>query len=203
MLVLDDVSRDWPQTPDLRQCVVSWRWFEPAFRGALERAATHHGPAMHLNDDAVFQAFFAWADALEIHQGLEMRDPLDFRHVMAGLLLQQLLAAQLHGADADRLLSPQHRGGDTDHPDLPAATITRLVLGLLQALRLLAGAPSLSIDAALAQYWNSYLENVAQDPAMAICYLDRMTGLEPVWNTPTLIGARPAMRAVMTTGDAA
>ena len=44
---------------------------------------------------------------------------------------------------------------------------------------------------------------MAQDPAMAICYLDQMTGLEPVWSAPTLISARPAMRAVLAADNSA
>ncbi len=121
---------------------------------------------------------------------------------MAGLLLQQLLAAQLHVSGADRLVSLPD-AGTVDQSDNAAMLITRVVLGLLQALRLQAGAPVVSIDASLPQYWNSYLENVAQDPAMAICYLDQMTGLEPVWSTPSLIGARPAMRAASAAGSVA
>lgn len=202
MLMPGDLSQDWPHDPDLRERVVHWSWFEPAFRAALERAAAHHGVRTHLNEDILCQAFFAWVHELEMHHDLETSDPVDFRHVMAGLLLQQLLAAQLHVTGASRLLA-LHDNGNTDQADGAATLITRLVLGLLQALRQQAGAAALSIDATLAHYWNSYLENVAQDPAMAICYLDRMTGLEPVWDTPTLIGARPAMRAAMAASNMA
>lgn len=200
MLMQGDLSQDWPQDPDLRERVAHWSWFEPAFRGALQRAAARQGVPMHLNDDALCRAFFAWTHELELHDDLETRDPVDFRHVMAGLLLQQLLAAQLHVAGANRLLALQD-SRNTDQSDGAATLITHLVLRLLQALRLQVGAPALLIDPLLPQYWNSYLENVAQDPATAICYLDRMTGLEPVWDTPTLIGARPAMRAASATSN--
>ena len=200
MLMQGDLPHDWPHDPDLRERIVHWSWFEPAFRNALEQACTHHSVRTHLHDDSLCQAFFAWVHELERHHKLETHDALDFRHVMAGLLLQQLLAAQLHVTGADRLLA-LHNSGNTDPTDSAATLITQFVLGLLQALRQQAGAPALSIDATLAQYWNSYLENVAQDPAMAICYLDRMTGLEPVWDTPTLIGARPAMRAAMASSN--
>lgn len=193
---------EWPDDPDLRTQVVHWSWFAPAFGLALERAAARHGVQARLNDDRLCQVFFAWVHELEMHDDLEARDPVDFRHVMAGLLLQQLLTAQLHGSGADGVVSLPG-SGTPDHADGAATLITELVLGLLQALRLQIGAPPLSIDAALAQYWNSYLENVAQDPATAICYLDRMTGLAPVWDTPTLIGARPAMRAPQAAGHIA
>lgn len=197
MLAPAELPLDWPQEPDLRLRVVRWRWFASAMQGVLERAAGRDGRMVRLNDDALCQAFFNWVQTLESQQHLEARDSVDFRHAMAGLLLQQLLAAQPSVAGADPLLSLTDAAGNTDQPDRATTLITRVVLGLLQALRLQAGAAAAPLDAALPQYWNSYLENVAQDPALAICYLDQMTGLEPMWNTPTLISERPALRAAL------
>jgi len=199
MQLQDALIEDWARQTELRSDILRWRWFEPAFREALAQACAQQGAQAHLHDALLCRAFFDWAHDVETHQHLETVDPLDFRHAMAGLLLQHVLAAQLHGPGPDRLLAVHGAANATDHRDLAATSITVIVLSLLQALRLHAGVPKAAVDAELQLYWSSFLENAAQQPATAICYLDRMMGLEPVWSTPTLIGERPAMRAAMAT----
>ena len=138
-----------------------------------------------------------WVQAVDMHDWLEPRNPLDFRHAMAGLLLQHLFTAQ--GASEHRrpLL---HWHPIVDNRDYTGATpgtlITSFGLTLLQALRLQIGAPPFELDPDLPQYWPSYLENAAQDPTSAIGFLDKVTGLAPVWHAPGLIDARPALQAV-------
>lgn len=197
MQLQDELIEDWARQAELRSSIVRWRWFDTAFRDALAQACARQDVLAHVHDALLCRAFFDWAQDVESHQLLETVDPVDFRHAMAGLLLQHLLAAQLHGPGPDRLLALHDHADSAEHRNLPATLITGIVLSLLQALRLHAGAPKATLDAELELYWASFLENAAQQPAMAICYLDRMTGLEPMWSTPTLIGQRPALRAAM------
>ena len=78
-------------------------------------------------------------------------------------------------------------------------TSTRLVLTLLAAWRAALGAPTLQVQTQDRQSasWASYVENVSQDPCIAISFLDTFTGVEPAWQYPLVIGERPAMRRAM------
>jgi hypothetical protein len=202
MLILEGLRDTWALAPDLRTRVVAWRWFATASQAALQQAADRQVMAITLDDDRLCRVFFDWVRAVDTHAWLETRDPLDFRHAMAGLLLQQMFAAQRtphHDAD---LLRWQKTGDSSDYPGaLPGTLFTSFVLTLLQAMRLQMGAPAFELDADLRQYWHSYLENAAQDPSTAICFLDKMTGLTPVWQAPESIDARPAMQAAAATAQ--
>ena len=197
MLILEGLRDSWVQAPDLRNRAVAWRWFEPASRTALQQAAERHAMAITIDQEGLCRVFFDWVQAVDMHDWLEPRNPLGFRHAMAGLLLQHLFTAQ--GASEHRrpLL---HWHPIVDNRDYTGATpgtlITSFGLTLLQALRLQIGAPPFELDPDLPQYWPSYLENAAQDPTSAIGFLDKMTGLAPVWHAPGLIDARPALQAV-------
>ena len=197
MLILEELCRTWALAPALRTRIVAWRWFETASRTALQQAADLHSMAITIDEDTLCRTFFNWVHAVEMHEWLEPRDPLDFRHAMGGLLLQNLFTAQKTTREGPRLVCWQTTDSNSDDAQaVPGALITSFVLTLLQALRLQLGAPAFVLDPELAQYWHSYLENAAQDPATAICFLDKMTGLAPVWEAPGLIDARPALQTV-------
>ena len=104
----------------------------------------------------------------------------------AGLLLANLLAA--HPSSV-----PSPRRSDE------VFAMTRTVVTLLAAWRT-ALSPStfqLHVDDQQSRQWTSYLENVAEDPSIAVPFLDSFTGLEPAWQYPLMIGERPAMRSAI------
>lgn len=197
MLILDGLRDSWAQAPGLRNRAVAWRWFEPASRSALQQAADRHAMAITIDRENLSRAFFDWVHAVDLHDWLEPRNPLDFRHAMAGLLLQHLFTAQ-GASDHRRPLLQCQAIDDGAHASaaVPGTLITSFGLTLLQAMRLQIGAEPFELDPELPQYWPSYLENAAQDPTTAIGFLDKMTGLAPVWHAPGLIDARPALQAV-------
>lgn len=186
LLLPDDLVLRWTSLPDLRERSLRWSWFEPALNAAMAAQGDGVAAAGAVNADALAKAFFAWAASVESVWSREPLDPVDFRHFIAGRLLQHLLCSAepvLDGADA------QARG----------EALTGFVLGLLQAWRLNMGAGAFIVSSAYTgdQWMAGLLENVREDPATAICYLDRMTGLEPVWQSAALIEARPAMRRAL------
>lgn len=198
MLVLETLQKSWSLQSDLRHEIVRWRWFEPAFQAAMLQAAVRRSVAADVRGEVLCRAFFDWVHDIESQQHLEVVDPLDFRHAIAGLLLQHLFAAQFPALTQPVMLMLQDDGGGDGASGATAGSlITSFVVTLLQALRLQAGAQTFKPDARLPQYWDSYLENAAQEPATAVCFLDRISGLEPVWQTPTLLDGRPAMRSAM------
>ena len=194
MQVLETLQESWALLPDLRREMVHWRWFNPAFQAAMSQAAAQHNVAVDVHGEVLCHAFFHWVHAVESQQHLEAVDALDFRHAIAGLLLQHLFAAQYPSPRQAVLLTVLDDG---KHRATVGSLITSLVVTLLQALRLQAGAQTFTPDATLPQYWDSFLENASQEPATAICFLDRIAGLEPVWQMPTLLRERPAMRFAM------
>ncbi len=200
MQVLETLQESWAQQSALRHDMVHWRWFEPAVQAAMAQAAARNDMTVEVHGEVLCQVFFDWVHDVESHQHLENLDPLDFRHAIAGLLLRHLFAAQYPASPQPLLLTLRGdgaAGAQGAQGAMAGSLITSVVLTLLQALRLQAGAPTFTPDVRLPQYWDSYLENAAQQPATAICFLDRIAGLEPVWQTPTLLGERPAMRAAM------
>jgi hypothetical protein len=80
-----------------------------------------------------------------------------------------------------------------------AVPLTSFVLTLLQALHRNAGTAALTLDAATltGPRWASYVENVAEDASTAPCFLDQMTGLQPAWQSRSLIEHRPAMQKAL------
>jgi hypothetical protein len=187
--ILESVAAEWAGDINLHSKAQSWSWFRPAFGRALQDGAPSLSSSSSLwtiDEEALAKAFFSWAESVEVYAPYEAVEGADFRHFMLGLLLQRLLEAKppvLDGA-----------------PHASAAVpITRFVLTLLQALHVNAGTAALTLDEAAltGPRWDSFLENVAEDASNAICFLDQMTGLQPAWQSRSLIEHRPAMQKAL------
>lgn len=184
--VLDSLAADWALEPTLHSRAQSWSWFRQAFGQALQSHAVAPSSSWAVDEESLARAFFAWAELVELYAPYEALDSADFRHFILGLLLQKLLEAR----------PPVLR-------DIPAAAsavpITGFVLTLLQALHKNAGAAPLTLDAAAlaGPRWDSFLENIAEDSSTVIGFLDQMTGLQPAWQSRSLIEHRPAMQKAL------
>ena len=184
--ILDPFAADWASEPTLHSRVQSWSWFRQAFGQALQSHAVVSSSSWAVDEESLARAFFSWAELVELYSPYEALDAADFRHFILGLLLQKLLEARppvLQGVPAAAAAVP----------------ITSFVLTLLQALHKNAGSPPLTLDAAALSgpRWHSFLENVAEDASNAICFLDQMTGLQPAWQSRSLIEHRPAMQKAL------
>ncbi|WP_411884110.1 hypothetical protein [Polaromonas sp. YR568] len=184
--ILDALAADWAAEPTLHSRAQSWSWFRQAFGQALQSHAVAPSSSWAVDEESLAKAFFAWAELVELYTPYEALDGADFRHFILGLLLQKLIEAQ----------PPVLR-------DVPAAAaavpLTSFVLTLLQALHKNAGSAALTLDAASLRgpRWASYVENVAEDASTAPCFLDQMTGLQPAWQSRSLIEHRPAMQKAL------
>jgi len=185
MLLHDDIAGTWARLPALRRDSLRWTWFRPAFFAVL--AARADASLASPDEDAVAAAFLAWAPATEACETHAEVDALDHLHFVAGMLLQHLLAARPPVFTGSQVPS----GASAQWPQGQA--LAAFVLTLLQAWRLHAGAAGLQTGVPDAHAWRSLRENVAEDAASAIAWLDQLCGLQPVWEAPTLIGSRPAM----------
>jgi len=185
-----DMAKRWGSELLFLEQARRWVWCRAAFPSVLLRSL----PAAGLPSDAqvdlqaLANAFWPWVAGLEHDGGYENLDPVDFAHFAAGLLLYHLLEAR------PLLLTAPQRSEEV-------FTSTRTVLTLLAAWRAALGAPTLQVQAQdrHSASWASYVENVAQDPCVAIPFLDTFTGVEPAWQYPLVIGERPAMRRAMET----
>lgn len=184
--ILESLAAEWAGDVNLHSKAQSWSWFRPAFGRALQGGAAAPSSLWTIDEAGLAKAFFSWAESVELYASYEAVDSADFRHFMLGLLLQRLLEAKppvLEGAP----------------PALAAVPLTRFVLTLLQALHVNAGTAALTLDEAALSgpRWDSFLENVAEDASNAICFLDQMTGLQPAWQSRSLIEHRPAMQKAL------
>ncbi|MES2979989.1 MAG: hypothetical protein V4731_16320 [Pseudomonadota bacterium] len=204
MLIIHALAASWAQLPELKEKSLRWGWFREAFRQALDAPQTSSEVPRRVNDEALAGAFFAWVKAVEAYGAYESLDKLDFRHFMAALMLQKLVAA-------DPPVTEAAVGGGTvalvrgsSQAQSPGALVP-FVMTLLQAWRLELGAPALVIAPELMQGrpWASFLENVREDSSTAIGFVDQLSGLEPVWQYPTLIESRPAVKKAMGGGGGA
>lgn len=184
--ILDALAADWALEPTLHSRAQSWSWFRQAFGQALQSHAVASSSSWAIDEESLARAFFAWAELVELYAPYEALDAADFRHFILGLLLQKLLEAR----------PPVLR-------DIPAGTaavpIASFVLTLLQALHKNAGAATLTLDTAAftGPRWDSFLENIAEDSSNATCFFDQMTGLQPAWQSRSLIEHRPAMQKAL------
>lgn len=184
--IIDELAIRWATEPGLDGRAQSWRWFIQAFAQSLQHEAGTPAAPWAIDDKALAQAFFSWAESADNHAPYAALDGADFRHFVMGLLLQQLLQAN----------PPVLRNASIAQMGAP---VTRFVLTLLQALHLNAGSAPLKLDGAslAGARWASFLENVAEDASNATCFLDQMTGLPPMWQSRTLIEHRPAMQKAL------
>ena len=187
--ILDfDTARDWVSDPEFMHRSRRWSWCRTALPVVLVRSMHIAGaaPFERVNLQSLANSFWPWAASLERDRSYEAVDPVDFAHFAAGLLLSNLLAAH-----PGSVTSPRRSD--------EVFALTRTVVTLLAAWRA-ALSPStfqLHVDDQQSRQWTSYLENVAEDPSIAVPFLDSFTGLEPAWQYPLMIGERPAMRSAI------
>ena len=183
-----DMAKRWSSDSLFVEQSRRWVWCRSALPSVLLRSLTAAGLPCGAQVDlqALANAFWPWVARLEYDGGYENLDPVDFGHFAAGLLLYHLLVSR------PLPLSVAQRSEEV-------FTSTRTVLTLLTAWRAALGAPMLQLESQdrKSASWASYVENVAQDPCIAIPFLDTFTGLEPAWQYPLVIGERPAMRRAM------
>lgn len=181
-------AQRWGALPGFVKAVRHWAWCREALPALLLQVAhdEHVAAPPPVDMVALARAFWAWAATLEGCAHLEPLDPVDFAHFQAGVLVSQLAGQRvLRLSDADR--SSEVR------------VITQTGLTLLVAWRVALGAepPRLDLPEAADARWSSYVENVVEDPAVAVAFLDRFTGCDPVWRFPMMPAERPPLQRAL------
>lgn len=173
----------WSAPPQLLQSLRRWSWCREALATLLARLGSELSAVPVVDTAALARAFWQWAATLDSEARLEALDRVDHAHFQVGMLLSQLLWQR-----------PLPLPGD-DRSD-EVGVYTDLALTLLAAWLEALGAPLLEYELPerASARWASYVENVSEDPLVAVAFLDLFTGREPVWRFPAFPTERPAVR---------
>jgi hypothetical protein len=156
-----------------------------------------HGTRIEIDSRHFTRAFFAWVDVALHNDDYRRRNPRDFYQFAYGALLRELLHEKaVHGGEHTPL--QQATPADVASWWPVGYMLTYFCVGLLK--RTLREECGLDIEAAdvLAQpeVWQSFRENIVEEPSLAIAYFDKFMGVEPNWREPGFVANRPASARV-------
>ena len=185
--------------PDLRHRIRQMRWFKTFFRSDARRIAETYGFVCEIDDRLLTEAFLNWAEAFAASKEFARLDRRDFVIFTAGLLLRELLRthpATLRARPGAKLPIDRQDGSASIAQAWPEGFLyTNYCLCVLTAVLEQEGMtltlPALADDL---RTWYSYRENVGEDPAQAIAFLDLFTGTAPNWFMPDAVSSRAAMQ---------
>jgi len=189
MLMDAEAANRWALAPHFLESSRRWTWCRAAWPAVLlDPVEGTEALARDAEVDlqALANGFWPWVDGLERGRHFEVLDPVDFSHFAAGSLLYHLL--QVHPGP----LPVTDRAGEI-------RALTRVVLTLLAAWRVALGSPAIRMQLGnnSRATWASFVENMREDPSLAVPFLDSFTGQEPVWLFPLMLGERPAVRRAL------
>ena len=193
------IERRVVEVPDLRHRIRQLRWFKASFRHHAEMLGNKYGFLVKFDDAGLTEAFLNWAERFASEKQYAALDRRDFVTFNAGLLLRELLKGdpiEVQPREEDRSVPRVHGESWPIAEAWPEGFIcTNYCLCILAAVLDQEGTPlTLSALADDLRVWWSYRENVAEDPAQAIAFLDLLTGNEPNWYMPDAVASRSAMK---------
>jgi hypothetical protein len=164
------------------------------FNRNIELLYENQGVKPPVDSVAMAKAFAKWRQAFDATRHVADRNRSDFVVYSAGLMLKELLVAKPigelpHGENAlvEKSFAQWPEGYAYASFCLSVATAVLDRMG-----------EGREINQALADdpdFWNSFRENVAEDPSNAIAYFDLLCGVEPNWTGPDVPWFRPAFQA--------
>jgi hypothetical protein len=197
--MIDELERPLDQVPDLRHRVRRLHWFRDSFKRKAKAIGGRYGVSFTIDDRVLVEAFFEWASAFERERPGSHRNRRDFAIFSGGLMLRELLRA------APARSATTRNAGDCIPADPMAAICEFWPEGFLYAhycLTLVQAILEQDFDVPAAsnpaledlRTWQSFRENFAENPAIAVAFFDVFMGQEPNWETPEYFLSRPATR---------
>lgn len=184
-----DTAEKWGTTPGFARAIRRWTWFRGEFPPLMTKIAQGGCQEASVSVDlrALARAFWRWVAVLDANRHYEPLDAVDFAHFSSGVLLAFLLQ--------ERPL----RLGEASNRSHEVRALTEAVLTLLASWRAAQGAGELHVDAVdeRSSRWTSYVENVAEDPNVAVAFLDLFTNGVPVWRFPMNLTERPPFQRAL------
>ena len=191
-----ELTTELASVPDLRHRVRHLNWFRRSFRRDAEAMATERGLAISIDERGLAEAFLSWIEAFNRQKPYASLDRRDFSLFAAGLLLREFIKARPVQVETSGKGSDTTQAGEIADFWPEGFLYTRYCLSVLGAVMRQEFGETLSLAEAggdLRSWW-SYRENVAENPSLAIAFLDEFVGGEPNWRMPDAPEARAAMR---------
>ena len=171
-----------PEMP-VRKSIRRLRWFMRAFAEQVARTSVETGNQFQTDPTKLSAVFVDWLRAFEAQKPANVQDRLPYVGFAAGLMLKTLVSIKpvevLSKPDAADESNPAYLWPEGYLYVAFCLNVRGMVLEQdfheTQAV-----VPELSE----ARTWWSFKENVAEDPALAIAFLDLFAGETPQWTMP-------------------
>ncbi len=197
------LSLDLPVEPDgparLRSSIRRLGMFLRTMDFACRRFNARYDLDLAISRRDLTRAFFEWVREFSRQRDLADRDRRDFSHFAAGLLLRSLIRHRpVTNARSGRRADAPATGAERDIVDFWPEGVFYFefcitVLDKVLAEQALDGI-DVAPDALELRTWQSFRENVAADPNVAIPFLDLLLGNAPEWDLPAAARFRAALR---------
>lgn len=160
-----------------------------SFEKNIELLFKGTGLAAEVDHAALAEAFSRWRQAFDQSKHLADLDRKDFTIFAAGMMLKELLAARPITAIVPDELGLPALPATIDHrlkrwPEGYAYTSFCLSVAAAVLHEMGAEEPAESGVADDPKFWDSFRENVAENPANAIAFFDMVVGQPPNWTAP-------------------
>ena len=174
---------------DLRHRIRDMRFFEASFRRNVTLTLADHGLRTKTDQARLRSSFLAWLESFHSTRPYADIDRRDFICFSAGRMLAELVRH-------DPLSLAKGKDQATELWPVSAAYVSYCLGVALSVMEQeFHSATELSDLAKDARIWQSFQENVSDNPDLAIPFLDLLLGQSPNWTEPALANQRPAMKA--------
>ncbi len=181
--------------PDLVHRVRALSYFKRHVTLGISEIAPRHGLLARFDDRLAPRIFVLWTEALTAQKVYAEVDRRDYIAFGAGILLRHLLEA--NPIRVARIPASDNEVSETIWPE--GALATAYCVSVLDAVLAQEGFDGVRLSPTVDNpaIWQSFRENVAEDPRLAIPYFDLFIGNEPNWIQPTWARARPAQERTL------
>lgn len=180
------------RAPDLVHRVRALSYFKRHVALGIAGIARHHGLTARFDERLATRVFLSWIDALVCQKAQADVDRRDYIVFSAGMLLKTLVELR-----PIRVPSLPAKHDDPAHLWPEGALATAYCVSVLDAVLTQEGFGGVTVSpiADDPATWQSFRENVSEDPRLAIPFFDLFIGNEPNWVQPTWARARAAQIA--------
>lgn len=173
----------------LRVAARRLRWFREALHRYLDHVGAEIGCAFQVDDSKVAAAFVAWIRAVEAQRPADPEARREYFEFAAGLMLRELLRdVPVRAAAVPGRVDPGSAAAFW--PEGYACTTFCLTVAQAALAQEFQDPGAVAPEIDDLRHWWSFRENVQEDPAVSVAFLDMLMGHEPDWLTPGLFSAR-------------
>jgi len=182
-----------PSDPPLRKSAQRLRWFLGAFEEQVSRTEDETGNRYDVDRATLAEVFAEWLSAFQAQKPERVEDKSAYVGFAAGLMLRTLVRRK------PAQVSSTPSKADPNNPAFVwpegylYVAFCLNVRGLVMAQDF-QGEQHLSDALGDSRTWWSFKENVAEDPGLAIAFLDLFAGEDPNWEMPEMFRTGEAAR---------